>query len=741
MLIICIFISHNLKYKLVLLSILFYYYLIIILRTRKLYYLDLSFIFSNQTEYKNNTISREKLSNLASSSFSHINSNYNDNLLQNKSHDSVKEIKISVILPVKNGGKYLCYSLRSVQMQKMKEIEIIIIDDNSSDDSLKIIKNYSKYDSRIRIIENRDDREILYSKSIGALNAKGKYILELDQDDLFTSDEGFNILYDEAVKNDLDLIRFQHISGESIFSNPYKITNHKQKESLIYQPELKQNIFDNYTHLLWGFLIKTELYKKTIYYIWPIIMNYKIIFQEDFIVTFFILIYAKNCLFLNKVFYFHLINKISPSNDHLSKDVYYLSILFSINIFYDYYIDYHPEDISILIHYINFLDKTLIKAKTLYSKYFNYIFGKIISNKYILHESKEFIMKKYNIIKKCDYYEYLNLNQKLTKKKSIEYNRNKKISSPKLSIIIISSYYKDIINAMNIIKSQNLEDFEIILIYNDDKISDYKIIENYSKLSLTIKLVNSQEKIGMLKSICKGVLLAKGKYILIYNPFGNFISNDSLQHLYNVIEENELDILEFDLYKRISNNYLFLYLCHHLLSQFNLTSIRYNLDSKDSDSHKEIIINKLIKTEFFQKIISHYKFDDFTERIDIYYNEILDYSFESTPHKFSHISSVKLYINETYYDKIKIKLFSNRESKLINETIFYLNFIFDNSKNTFEAKEKVLNQYINLLSIIYNNYTYITELSFNLFQKFINDKYISKDKKNVLRFYYDSLIN
>jgi len=58
------------------------------------------------------------------------------------------EIKISVIIPIYNGGKYLNISLRSVQNQKMKDIEIIIVDDNSGDDSLEIIHNYMKNDNR-----------------------------------------------------------------------------------------------------------------------------------------------------------------------------------------------------------------------------------------------------------------------------------------------------------------------------------------------------------------------------------------------------------------------------------------------------------------------------------------------------------------------------------------------------------------------------------------------------------------
>ena len=51
---------------------------------------------------------------------------------------NIKEPKISVIIPIYNGERYLNHSLNSVQNQKFKDIEIIIIDDNSSDDSLKI---------------------------------------------------------------------------------------------------------------------------------------------------------------------------------------------------------------------------------------------------------------------------------------------------------------------------------------------------------------------------------------------------------------------------------------------------------------------------------------------------------------------------------------------------------------------------------------------------------------------------
>ena len=59
--------------------------------------------------------------------------------------------KISKIIPIYNDGKYLYYSLRSIQIQKMKDIEIIFTDDCSTDNSTLIIENYMKEDPRIRL--------------------------------------------------------------------------------------------------------------------------------------------------------------------------------------------------------------------------------------------------------------------------------------------------------------------------------------------------------------------------------------------------------------------------------------------------------------------------------------------------------------------------------------------------------------------------------------------------------------
>ena len=132
-----------------------------------------------------------------------------NSLINMKRYSLMKDPKISAIMPIYNGGKYLNYSLSSIQNQNMKDIEIILIDDNSSDNSLTIIQEHMKKDLRIKLIKNDKNKKILYSKSIAALNSKGEYIIELDQDDMFIREDVFQILYYEAKNNSLELVQMR----------------------------------------------------------------------------------------------------------------------------------------------------------------------------------------------------------------------------------------------------------------------------------------------------------------------------------------------------------------------------------------------------------------------------------------------------------------------------------------------------------------------------------------------------
>ena len=624
----------------------------------------------------------------------------------------------------------------------MKDIEIIIVDDNSNDDSNKIIHQYMEEDKRIKLIENKSSRKILFSKSIGALNSRGKYIIELDQDDIFIRDDAFDILYNESETNNLDFLSFGFISAKNAFKKIKKINNFiKDKNIIIKQPDLKYTMFKTNNCVLWGHLIRTNLYKKVIYHIWPIIINYKIIFQEDFLITFFIFIFAERFKSIEKKFFFHFNNKESASKDYENNSDYFLSVVFAGNIYYDFYFDSNPKDIGIIMNYLDFITDHFKKAKKLYHSFFSYFFGKILSNFYLSSKNKIYITKTFQLSKNFEEFEQLNISQDIILEEAQSQKKiiNNKII--KISIIIVFTNYENLLNIISLINKQIFEYFEIILIFDAEKEKIDDILIKYIKSYENIKLIKNKSKKGKIYSINKGIEIAKGKYLLILEENCFFLNNDALKNIYEEIEKEDLDIIEFNLYKITSSNYTSLYRCNHFLSQFNFSQIKYNLRFNDIDISKELLTNKLIKSNYIRDMSKKYNLKDSEIIIEFFYNDIFSFIINSNEHKFKRTNSTNIYMNENYFEKKKFNDFSIENTKLIKEAIFYINFIFDNSKNTYEEKEIIIQKFFNVLSIIFNKFTNISKSSLDLLHKIINCRYISKQNKNLLMLYYYSLIN
>ena len=93
---------------------------------------------------------------------------------------------ISVIIPVYNSDLYIQKAIESVLLQP-EDIEIIIVDDGSSDESLSICKNIAKENEKIIIIQHHDKKNHgrSASRNLGIMNAKGNYIAFLDADDFY----------------------------------------------------------------------------------------------------------------------------------------------------------------------------------------------------------------------------------------------------------------------------------------------------------------------------------------------------------------------------------------------------------------------------------------------------------------------------------------------------------------------------------------------------------------------------
>ena len=116
---------------------------------------------------------------------------------------STENVKISVVMPVYNASDYLRPALDSVVHQTLTDIELICVDDGSTDNSLSIIKEYQQTDERIRILtENNAGPSIARNK--GMARARGEYVIFLDADD-FYDETLLEKLYNLAEVEKLDI--------------------------------------------------------------------------------------------------------------------------------------------------------------------------------------------------------------------------------------------------------------------------------------------------------------------------------------------------------------------------------------------------------------------------------------------------------------------------------------------------------------------------------------------------------
>lgn len=141
------------------------------------------------------------------------------------------EDKISIIIPIYNVEKYLSKCLDSVCNQSYKNIEIVCVNDGSTDKSLEILKKYSKEDNRFKII-SRENKGLLYSRIEGTKKSTGKYVTFLDSDDWIDNDY-IEKLYYYIKEYNCDIVR----CNLKFVSDDEKIIK--------YQKSFKNNYFDS----------------------------------------------------------------------------------------------------------------------------------------------------------------------------------------------------------------------------------------------------------------------------------------------------------------------------------------------------------------------------------------------------------------------------------------------------------------------------------------------------------------
>ena len=142
---------------------------------------------------------------------------YEENKIYSQKKDAVK---VSVFLPIYNKCAYLQRSIGSIQNQSLGSIEIVAVNDDSTDNTLISLKKMAKKDLRIKIVNNDRNHGLLYSRAMGILNSTGEYLMNLDPDDKLEGSDNIEILYNTAKSNNSDIVRYLI---KSIPFNKYQI--------------------------------------------------------------------------------------------------------------------------------------------------------------------------------------------------------------------------------------------------------------------------------------------------------------------------------------------------------------------------------------------------------------------------------------------------------------------------------------------------------------------------------------
>ena len=448
--------------------------------------------------------------------------------------------KISILVPIYNVNRYLRKCLDSIVNQTLKNIEIICINDGSTDNSLEILMEYI-FDNRILVI-NKSNSGYGDSMNKGLEFVSGKYIGIVESDD-FVDINMFEFLYKFTENGDIDMIRSDYYLYYN--ENEIKPINFNIIESgydNIFNPIEFPNIF------LIIINIWTEIYKK------ELIINNKIKFlstpgasYQD-ISFFFKTIFKSNKIFyINKPFYYY--RQTNPNSSVKDNKLNKVIAIFK---------EFHNIE--------KFFHKDFERFEKIKKYYNTKKIINLLNNMLRVENKKEYIkllyQEIYEILKNNIYLPFFNKYESLFLNNLIEYGNeitsdiyintlSNNISYPKISIIIpIYNSDQFIENSLKSLMKQTFKNFEIICINDGSNNDTVKKLNKFEKLDDRIHII-LQKNIEPVIVRNIGINLSKGEYLMFLNLYDEF-QDTMIEKLFAKIYGNNNEIVLYN-----SNNLFF----------------------------------------------------------------------------------------------------------------------------------------------------------------------------------------
>lgn len=171
----------------------------------------------------------------------------------------MKNPEVSVIVPVYKAEKYLARCMHGLLAQTLRNIEIILVDDGSPDNSGKMCDEYAAEDSRVRVYHKKNGG-VATARQCGVEQAKGKYIIHADPDD-WVDPTMVQCLYEQAEVENVDMVicdYYEEYSGKQTYIS--------QRPTSMYVQDVMSDLLLQRLHgSLCNKLVRETCYKKTMY--------------------------------------------------------------------------------------------------------------------------------------------------------------------------------------------------------------------------------------------------------------------------------------------------------------------------------------------------------------------------------------------------------------------------------------------------------------------------------------------
>lgn len=267
----------------------------------------------------------------------------------------------SILIPVYNTSDTLRRTLSTVLNQSFGDMEVIVVDDGSTDNSFEILQSYQSRDARIKLIRHKKNSGLLPARYSAMKHAAGEYFLFLDSDDWLELD-ACTVLHDELSKNPVDVLEFGYIRENSKEKNPI-VKN--------YENRLEKILSNEYSGTIWNKAYSCSVIKKSL----EAIESFSATFAEDYYFSIIFSFFAKSFGYVDNYLHHYMLSTgISTQKDYsLEKFERIVRDVKAIKLhLHDFLEDYSPKNLPLLDDFMkaryDYLAFLANKGDSLYNK-------------------------------------------------------------------------------------------------------------------------------------------------------------------------------------------------------------------------------------------------------------------------------------------------------------------------------------------------------------------------------------